>query len=120
MKAPLEAAIPFLPPLPPLDPTAPGPFAFADAARVRSLLVASGFSSVSITPFDAQVGSGDLEQTLQLTFRVGPLGAALREHPECKDQVSIAVRAVLEKHVTEQGVVMPAAVWIVSARKGVH
>ena len=35
MQAPLEAALPLLPPMAPSDPTAPGPFAFADAGRVE-------------------------------------------------------------------------------------
>ncbi len=118
MRRPMEAALPFLPPMPPSDPTAPGPFAFADAARVTTMLAAAGFSGISSTPFDALIGSGDLEQTLQLMFKVGPLGAALREHPECKDQVAAAVKAALEPYVTPAGVVLPAAVWIFLARNG--
>lgn len=117
MKKPLEAALPILPPLPASDPTAPGPFAFADAERTSAMLAAAGFTKIRAQPFDAQVGSGDLEQTLQLTFRVGPLGAALREHPQYKDQLAQAVRAVLEPHVTPQGVLMPAAVWIFTAQR---
>jgi len=38
MQAPLQAALPFIPPVAPSGPTAPGPFAFADAGRVRSML----------------------------------------------------------------------------------
>jgi SAM-dependent methyltransferase len=37
-----RAAAPFLPPAPPPDPDAPGQFAFADGARVRRILEASG------------------------------------------------------------------------------
>ncbi len=117
MRKPLEAALPILPPLPPSDPTAPGPFALADAQRTSALLAAAGFTKIHAQPFDALIGSGDLEQTLQLTFRVGPLGAALREHPQYKDQLAQAVRVVLEPHVTPQGVLMPAAVWIVTAQR---
>jgi SAM-dependent methyltransferase len=43
MMVPLEAALRFVPPPPPMDPTAPGPFAFADASRVRAILMAAGF-----------------------------------------------------------------------------
>ena len=116
MRAPLEAALPFLPPVPPSDPTAPGPFAFADASRLRSILVDAGFGSVAIEPFDTCVGGADVEQTLKLTFRVGPLGAMLREHPECGEAVADAVRDVLVKCTTPNGVLMPAAVWIVLAK----
>lgn len=116
MRAPLEAALPFLPPVPPPDPAAPGPFAFADASRLRTILSDAGFGSIAIDPFDASIGGADIEQSLNLTFKVGPLGAALREHPEHVDKVADAVRDVLSKHATSNGVFMPAAVWIVLAK----
>jgi SAM-dependent methyltransferase len=115
MRKPLEAALPMLPPMPPADPAAPGPFAFADAAKVDGLLRAAGFATVTHRPFDALVGSGDLEQTSNLLFRVGPLGAALRDHPEYKERVAAAVRSALEPYITPQGVLMPAATWIFEA-----
>jgi len=88
MQAPLEAALPFIPTAAQPDPTAPGPFAFADASRVRSMLTNAGFDTVTINPFDARIGGPDVEQTLKLTLRVGPLGAALREHPELADKIT--------------------------------
>jgi SAM-dependent methyltransferase len=115
MLAPLNAALPFLPAPPPVDPLAPGPFAFSDAARVRSILRDAGYGSMTIEPFDAMIGSGDVEQTLALTFKVGPLGAALRENPQQKDKVAGAVREVLTHYAMPAGVMMPAAVWIVLA-----
>ncbi|HUZ67683.1 MAG TPA: class I SAM-dependent methyltransferase [Beijerinckiaceae bacterium] len=118
MLAPLEASLPFLPPMPPSDPAAPGPFAFADADRLRSILTKAGFLSIAINPFDARIGGADVEQTLELTFTVGPLGAALREHPECAATVADAVKKVLAGFATPNGVQMPAAVWIVTARNG--
>ena len=116
MQAPLQAAVPLLPPLAPFDPMAPGPFAFADANRVRSILAESGYRSVTIDPFDADLGGGDLDQTLKLALRIGPLGRALREHPEFVGEVTDAVRDLLSKHLTSDGVRMAAAVWIVLAR----
>ena len=115
MLAPLNAALPFLPAPPPADPLAPGPFALSDAGRVRSILRDAGFGSVTIEPFDAIIGSGDIEQTLELTLEVGPLGAALRENPQQKSNVADAVRKVLTHYATPAGVLMPAAVWIVLA-----
>ena len=73
MEVPLQAALPFLQPVEAPDPTAPGPFAFADASRVRTLLTSAGFGSVEITPFDAVIGGVDIEQTLKLALRLGPL-----------------------------------------------
>jgi hypothetical protein len=71
---------------------------------------------VTINPFDADIGGGDLEQTLNLALGIGPLGRALREHPELAHNVVDAVRDVLSKYLTSNGVRMPAAVWIVLAR----
>ncbi len=116
MLAPLQAALPFIPPVAPPDPTAPGPFAFADAGRVRSILRDAGFASVTTEPFDARIGGGDLGQSLKLALRLGPLGAALREHPGLSGKIAGAVRDLLSKYLTPGGVLVPSAVWIVRAQ----
>jgi SAM-dependent methyltransferase len=113
--APLNAARPLLPSAAPADPLAPGPFALADANRVQSILNDAGFASVAIEPFDTLIGSGNVESTLALTLKVGPLGTALRENPQLKDKIACAVREALTPYVTPAGVLMPAAVWIVLA-----
>jgi hypothetical protein len=64
------------------------------------------------------IGSGDIEQTLALAFKVGPLGALLRENPHQKGHVADAVREALSHYATPAGVLMPAAVWVVLAHKG--
>jgi SAM-dependent methyltransferase len=115
MYVPLEAARALLPPLPPSDATAPGPFAFADDARLRKILKEAGFGAISITPFDSRIGSGGLEDTLAMCRRVGPLGAALRENPAHAEAVMGVVAEALSAYLTPEGVLMPAAVWIVSA-----
>jgi len=116
MREPMEAARPLLPPQPPIDPLAPGPFAFADPGRMVSILALAGFGSVSVERFDMRIGGSSVEQTLDLTFRVGPLGAALRDQPGLAESVADAIRPVLEAYDTAGGVLMPAAVWIVQAR----
>jgi SAM-dependent methyltransferase len=118
MHAPLDAARPALPPLPPSDPMAPGPFAFADPERVRSILTGAGFASVRIEAFDTRIGSGNLEETVALALRVGPLAAALRENPDHAEAVATLVTPALAAYVTPEGVLLPAAVWIVSAVNG--
>ena len=118
MVAPMVAAMPFLPPMPPPDPLEPGPFAFADSERVRSILGQAGFADIAVEPFDALVGAGGLEDSLSVAFRIGPLGRVLREHPDRREAVVDAVRAALTPYVTDDGLKMAAAVWIVTARKG--
>jgi SAM-dependent methyltransferase len=116
MRLPLEAALPLLPPLPPPDPLAPGPFAFADGERVRGILEAAGFSAIALAPHAQPIGGNSLAETLDLTMKVGPLGAILREAPALAPGVTAAVEAALVPHVRDGGVWLQGAVWIVSAR----
>ena len=78
MTAAARAAAPFLPPAPAPDPNAPGQFAFADSARVRQILEASGWSSIDVEMADVpcRISEGDL---MTYVTRLGPVGAALRE-----------------------------------------
>lgn len=117
MRDPMEAARPLLPPQPPVDPLAPGPYALANPARTHGILTDAGFDEISIEPYDALVGGGDLESTLRLSLRVGPLGSVLRDRPELTPAVRQAVADVLARYETAQGIRMPAAVWVVSARR---
>jgi SAM-dependent methyltransferase len=116
MQAPLQVALPFIPPVSPPDPTSPGPFSFAAPDRVRGILANAGFQSVAINPLDAPIGGADVEQTLNLSLKMGPLGAVLREHPELAAAVTGAVRDMLSAYLTPSGVVMPSATWIVTGR----
>ncbi len=115
MLAPLQAALPLLPPLAPPDPAAPGPFAFADPSRIHSILDVAGFGSRNVSRLDARIGGASVEETLQLALNLGPLGAALRERPQLADKVRDVVRNVLSKYDTSEGVLMPATVWLVAA-----
>ena len=111
------AAAPLLP-APPIapDPTAPGPFAFADKDRVAGALKGAGFGDITIEPHDGKMGWPDVDAALTLALRVGPLGAALREHPEAHDRVVGAVRDMLESHRSPDGILLDSATWIVLAR----
>jgi SAM-dependent methyltransferase len=117
-RVPLEAARHVLPPQAPGDPLSPGPFAFADAERLQGILSAAGFADIGIAPFDTMIGSGTLDETLSLAMQVGPLSRALREHPECRDGALGVVREALAAYVTPAGVMMPAAIWVVTASRG--
>jgi SAM-dependent methyltransferase len=118
MTAPLVAALAALPPgPPPPDPNTPGPFAFADAERVRDILASAGFADITIAPVDAEIGGNSLADSLTLALRIGPLGARLREAPEFRPMVAQAVGDALAPYVRDGGVWMPSAVWIVTARR---
>ena len=115
MYVPVEAARPLLPPLPPSDPMAPGPFAFADATRIRAILTEAGFDPHRDHALrHAHRQRRDGRDLGNLSPR-GPLGAALRENPGHAEAVLGVVREALAPYLTAEGVLMPAAVWIVSA-----
>ncbi|WP_304178170.1 class I SAM-dependent methyltransferase [Phenylobacterium aquaticum] len=116
MTLPLASAAHLLPPTAPPEPGAPGPFAFADQARTSGILGAAGFTDIVFTPHNQKIGSGDLETTLGLSLRIGPLGGMLREHPDKREAVIDAVRAALRPHEGPDGVLLDSATWIVTAR----
>jgi hypothetical protein len=51
-----------------------------------------------------------------LAMKVGPLGMLLRENPDRRDIIIAAVRDALAPHEGPDGVMLPAAVWIVTAQ----
>jgi SAM-dependent methyltransferase len=113
---PLRAASAHLPRQPVPDPNAPGPFAFANPDRVRSILQAAGFVEIGITAHDELVGSGDLDAMLAVCSQVGALGKILRENPQLRAAALPAVRSALEAHNGLDGVKLNAAIWVVTAR----
>ncbi len=116
MALPMAVAAPFLPPAAPPVPGAPGPFAFADAERVRDILTEAGFTDFKAAPHDEKVGSGDLDTVVALALKVGPLGGMLREAPDKRDTVIAAVREALAAHNGPDGVKLDSGTWIVTAR----
>jgi ubiquinone/menaquinone biosynthesis C-methylase UbiE len=115
---PLQATSHLLPPMPPPDPNAPGPFAFADADRVKSILAGAGFTDVGIEPLDLRTGGDSLDDSVELALRVGQLGGVLRQigaSDALKHEVEQTLRDALAAHVEDGVVRMRAAAWIVSA-----
>lgn len=119
---PLEAATPWLaqpPPMPPPD--APGPFAFADSDRVRALLEAAGWAQIEIAPHDVDVayaGGPDLERAVDLALEIGPLSRAMPGVESSQHApIRAAVREAFARHLGPRGVVLPAASWLVTARR---
>jgi SAM-dependent methyltransferase len=120
---PMRAAAEILPLPPPPAPDAPGPFSFADPARVRRILEAAGFEAIALEPADLAMtpAGGDPDRASELFLDIGPLGHALREAgagPELRARVREAVRKAFEPHVRAGRVELGSAVWLVQARRG--
>jgi SAM-dependent methyltransferase len=118
MTLPLIAALPYLPAdEAPADPLTPGPFAFADRDRLFGILKAAGFHDIAITPHRQALTSGDLEETIDTSLKIGPLGRMLRDAPDRQPKIIEAIRAALTPFVSDAGVFLDSATWIVTARK---
>ena len=103
---------------PPADPNAPGPFAFADADRVRALLSGAGFGGIDVQRFDAAVYLGATPRSAaESAVQIGPVSRFVREAglehlPVILDAVerALAALAAPDGHVSMNG-----STWIVSA-----
>jgi len=108
-----------LPPRP--EPGAPGPFAFGDAERLRSILDAAGFGRVRIDPKNDSLdvgGRSSLEETVEFMLQMGPPSAALAGADSAlRAQVAESVAQALAPYQGPTGVRMPCAAWLVTARK---
>lgn len=118
MGEPAAAAFAIVPPPAPPDPEAPGPFAFANPDRTKNILLQAGFRDVELEPVDQWMAWPDVDTALSYLTEMGPVGRLLRESPDSATEVTAAVRAVLSRYQSPQGVRIASAAWIVSARPG--
>ena len=119
MMAPLMAVYKHVPKMPQAGPEDPGPFAFADEARVKRILGEAGFIDVALEAcpltFDVAAGRG-LEAAVQGTLEIGPASRALEGHPP--DVVTAAIQSIREAltpFLKGQSVLLPGAIWLVTA-----
>lgn len=121
MRVPMAAAAEHLPKVDPPPPEAPGPFAFADAARVERLLRAAGFEAVAHESIVRELrvgGGGTLDEAVAFLLQLGPVGVALRDASgDARAAVMEAVRAALAPYFDGAAVRLRAASWIVTARR---
>jgi SAM-dependent methyltransferase len=115
---PLAAVRHLLPPLPAPGPEEPGPFSWADPGRVHRILEGAGFQEVSLTALDPLIQLGErAAEAAQFMMLFGPLTRILPAltAPQ-RDAVRWAIEVFFQGHTTSQGVVLPAANWVVRAR----
>jgi SAM-dependent methyltransferase len=117
---PYSAAKPLLPEQPSVDPFAPGPFAFADAGRLRDILETSGFSDIKIERFAGAMDLGSVpgHAAFQATSLMGPTARALRNADETpRRRVMDAItQALTEFQTGDESIRLGTACWLVSAR----
>ncbi len=100
------------------DPHAPGPFAFADDARLRALLADAGFGAIALHRFDAPVTLGATPRlAAESALRVGPVSRfAAEAGPAQLPTIFDAVERALAVVAGADGrVQLGGSAWIVSA-----
>jgi len=111
-----RAAFTVLPQPEPTPPGAPGPFAFADATRLRGILAAAGFVGIDIAPLDLMLDLGSLEDALEQMTRMGPAAAGYAAADAAtRAAVVRALSATFEAWVDGGRVRMPGSTWLVRA-----
>jgi hypothetical protein len=98
-----------------------GPFAFADPARIESILTEAGFAPPRIAPLDfafvAGAGADPVADALTYFSRIGPFASLLRTLGEAERAEALAmVAAIAAAHAAGDEVVFRAAAWIVTSR----
>lgn len=106
----------------PSDPHAPGPFAFAAAARVERILADSGWHGIAIEPVDFAfvVGTGEdpVEDAMAYFAVIGPVArAAAALAAEDKAAFRARLRHYLADHASGSILALRAAAWIVTAHR---
>jgi len=105
-------------PAPPA-PHAPGPFAFADAERTKSILEAAGFSGVEYESLEEglTIGAGmSRSELVDFSLQMGPAGAAMREaEEELRGRLRSAVDEAISPFLVDDRLIMDSAAWVFSA-----
>lgn len=119
MSAAMLGAAPHLGPLPPLPVgDEPGPFSFADPARLARVLTVAGLTAVTITSCDVTMDApDDADAVAEWLIEVGPAGAAYRAVPLAGQASARAGAVRLLDRFREPGVGyrLPAGLWLVTA-----
>jgi SAM-dependent methyltransferase len=107
-------------PAAPADPLAPGPFAFAAADRVRSVLTEAGWSDIDVSPIGHDLFMGvDVDEAAHLAIQVGPAARMLAEVSADTRRRALEMlrNAIAEQAAADGSIRMGSACWRVTARR---
>jgi SAM-dependent methyltransferase len=100
----------------------PGPFSMAGADLVSTQLQLAGFRDVAFLRSDLPIVLGrDLEEAIEFNLALGPAAEAVRlagdEGEAMKPKLRELLRPALAQFETDDGVVAPSSVWVVTATR---
>ena len=115
----VQAALKFVPPPEATDPEAPGPFSFADPARIESVLTSAGFNSIKVAAHPVVMRwamADNLEDNVTGMMQIGPVGRLLIDQDDAvRRQVHAAVVEVMREFYDGTALNLPGATWFVTA-----
>jgi SAM-dependent methyltransferase len=105
--------------LPTPPPDAPGPFAFADPDRTRSVLTPAGFGEIAVDGAEAPMWFGaTADDAYRFVRGLSFTDSMLQGLDDAARHDALeALRRTIDAHATDEGVVYRSAVWIVSAHR---
>jgi SAM-dependent methyltransferase len=117
VRVPITAVRPHVPPQPQLGPEDPGPFAFADLARVRRILAAAGSDRITVRPLDSNLPFGATpEDAVAHLQEFGPVSRALNGATEAQKASAVAaLREALRPFADRKPMTLGGAMWLVTA-----
>ncbi|MEM7570511.1 MAG: class I SAM-dependent methyltransferase [Pseudomonadota bacterium] len=117
---PMRAVLPFLKEPPPEpDPHAPGPFAFADKARVVGILEQAGWQDVAMTPWEGKLKlpGETLDEAANFMTTLGPASSLIKAQGLDLEPIVAAVMDILKAESGPDGPYeMEAAAWVLTAK----
>lgn len=116
---PLSIVLKYIPPVEQTDMNAPGPFAFADAQRVSTILNTAGFSNIQVSPYKTPVTFGhNIADAAHALTQLGPAANSITNSEldaETTSKILNDLQWALEPYVTDNGIMLGAATWVVTA-----
>jgi hypothetical protein len=98
----------------------PGPFSMANADTTSGILLAAGFTDITLRRLDLPITVGaTLDEAVEMVMALGPAGEILRlagdRATHLHEPVAQALREGLAEWAGPDGVRAPASTWVVSA-----
>jgi len=119
MKVPIAAALEHLPAPENPPPDAPGPFAFADAERVRAILAEAGYRNIHIEAAERPMRLAEglsMEESASRLLALGPVSRLLaQESEDTRQRVHQSVVRALLPYSDSEGVTFSGRFWLVRA-----
>ncbi len=114
---PFAAARDLLPPQEPADPLAPGPYAFADGARLEGILAKAGYRNIRLERLDTVLSMGaTADEAAAQALNIGPLArAAAGLDDTARETIRARVAEAMAKYAGPDGITPPASCWLVGA-----